>query len=56
MKRYIDLTNSDKHNRSSSKDNSDLCTRWYAKFGEPRPQTMSKDEFMQRLKEMRDFE
>lgn len=34
----------------------DFYTRWYAKFGKPQARTMPADEFMKRLKEMRDFE
>lgn len=56
MKRYIKTTPVSNSNNSDAVDNSDFCKRWYKKFGEPRPQTMSGDEFMKRLKEMRDFE
>ena len=37
-------------------DNSEFYDRWYAKFGKPQPRTMSIQEFMKRLREMRDFE
>lgn len=56
MKKYIRPKSSDDIKNHNSVDNSDFCKRWYAKFGEPKPQTMSGDEFMKRLKEMRDFE
>ena len=56
MKRYIISKPSLDSDTSDSQNNSDFCKRWYAKFGEPKPRTMQGDEFMKRLKEMRDFE
>lgn len=61
MKRYI--INKDKNQLESSTqsdldnfEDSDFYDRWYAKFGKPQARRMPADEFMKRLKEMRDFE
>jgi len=56
MKRYIIQQPSSNSDKPNGQDNSDFCKRWYEKFGEPKPRTMQGDEFMRRLKEMRDFE
>ncbi len=56
MKRYVEYPPSSDTSKKITEDNSDFCKRWYEKFGELRPQTMQGDEFMKRLKEMRDFE
>ena len=57
MKRYIKHDKQiEKVDNNEVEDNSDFYARWYAKFGKPQPRSMSKDEFMKRLKEMRDFE
>ena len=46
----------DKHITDLSEDSSDFYRRWYAKFGKPETITLPGDEFMQRLKEMVEFE
>ena len=50
----IDIRPSD--NKDKNNKRAEFCNRWYKKFGEPRPHTLPADKFMERLKEMRDFE
>lgn len=61
MKKYIKYESSDSNveqidSKSKLTDNIDFYERWYAKFGKPQPHTLSKDAFMKRLKEMKEFE
>ena len=61
MKRRIEIVNREKYIPKDppidpKDDHSDFYARWYAKFGKPQTRTLPGDEFMKRLKEMRDFE
>lgn len=61
MKRRIEIVDRDKYISNDQPidpedDHADFYKRWYAKFGKPQTRTLPGDEFMKRLKEMRDFE
>ncbi len=61
MKRYIPVTRADAYidktpMSEEMKEKEDFHERWVSKFGEPKYMTMRADQFLERLKEMRDFE
>lgn len=62
MKRRTEIKDKNKHVAADNiyfkefEDHSDFYERWYAKFGEPQPRTLPADEFLNRMKEMIDFE
>lgn len=58
MKHRIEINNRDRYISKDAEnlEESDFYQRWYSKFGEPQERTMSGDKFMERLKEMVDFE
>ena len=62
MKRRSEILNKDKYIKRPKaetieyEDRSEFYDRWYAKFGEPQTRTMPADKFLERLKEMIEFE
>ncbi len=58
MKIRKDIANKDSiiSKNVDTSNTSDFYARWYEKFGKPQDRTMPADKFMERMKEMIDFE
>lgn len=60
MKRRTEISNKEKYITTKkidlNKNRSDFYERWYAKFGKPETRTMPADKFLERMKEMIEFE
>jgi hypothetical protein len=56
MKRRIEINNKDRYISQEPRAKSDFFQRWHDRFGDVPNKTIPADEFMNILKEMRDFE
>lgn len=56
MKRRTEIRDIEKHLTKKPIEKDNFYERWYAKFGKPQKRTLPGDKFMERLKEMIEFE